>query len=423
MIKSLRLRLTLTFVGLSTLLVLCLGGLGLVFMHEVLTAELDEHARVLMSEFGHAIDLDGDRPFFRDWKRVVQTDPQRGLAAIVLFDSNGNLLEHYGPTAISHRMQAREASAGAVSYRIRSTALIAPSGKTIGFLQIEVPTTERDNGLRRYGLLYAVLAPLLLLGLAVTSYFVSGKAVKPLEDNVESMRKFLADAGHELNTPLAIISARAESLQRKLQRTELGTADTEVILKSAERTSRLATDLLLLSELEQSKAPRHSSLINIDDLLMQLVQDFTDRFEQKNIRLDYKVDSKATLYADSDDLYRAIANLIENALRYTCEGGTVRVMSSRNDDALLLTIQDAGIGIPAESLEKIFDRFYRVDHSRARASGGSGLGLAITKVILENHGARVSAESTLGKGSKFQIVFPIGTSTRLTTDTQQRQSK
>jgi signal transduction histidine kinase len=382
-----------------------LAFVGAGFLYTELTASLDEQLRMMASEFGHAIDLKGTTPYFRDWKRVVQTDPPRSVGTIQLFSAEGKLLESYGPKGIPSLLDTPEARLGNLSMRVRSTPL-EYDGKTLGYMQLQLSTAGRDEALRDLWIMFAGMAPFMLLGLGITSYFVSGKAVRPLELNIESLRSFLADAGHELNTPLAIIRARAESLERKLSRQGLDTADVQVIATSAERTTRLANDLMLLAEVESVHSPRKLQQVALNTLIEQAAQDFSDRFAEKQIGLKLAPMPSAVVWASGDDLYRAIANLIENAARYTESGGSVSIALEPSESGFNIIVHDTGIGIPTEDLPFVFNRFYRVDSSRSRASGGFGLGLAIVKAIIEAHGGSISVTSAVGVGTKFTLALP-----------------
>lgn len=402
MTRALRWRLALSFVVLSSLVCLVLSLVGLVLMYSELTASLDKQAKVLTSEFGHAIDLRGGVPCFRDWKRVVQTNPPRGIATIQLFSPTGVLLESYGPKNIERLVAQKEIAREDAKYRVMSTPLIR-DGRSVGTLQIIVSAAQRDEAVYNFFITMAGLAPLLVLGLGLTSFWVSGKAVEPLELNIRNMRLFLADAGHELNTPLSIIAARAESLTRKLERKNLDVSDVNVIAKSARRTIALANDLMLLSELEGALSERGQTEVDVADLLNQVGQDFSDRFASKGIALEVAELPQAVITGNADDLYRAFANLLENAYRYTDKAGHVRVSARMNESCLRVEIQDSGRGISAEHLPHIFERFYRVDKSRSRTSGGAGLGLAIVKAVIEQHDGTVSVASTDGVGSIFTV--------------------
>lgn len=405
MIRSLRWRLTITFVALSSLVCLALALLALGFMYGQLTSSMDAQLRLLASEFGHAIDVRDGVPYFRGWTRVVETNPKRSLGTIQLFSADGKLLESYGPKGFPALVKGTDVQFAGQQMRVRSTPL-RWDGHVVGHLQLQLSTNNRDEALRDFGIIIAELTPLLLIGLGATSYFVSGKAVRPLQDNIEGLRAFLADAGHELNTPLAIIRARAETLERKLNRQGVDASDIHVISNTAERTTRLANDLMLLAEIEGAKDPRRSAVFQLESLIEQLVQDFSDRFEQNNVALEILRLDPSLVKASSDDLYRAIANLLENVLRYTDAGGKVTVELTSNEHADLITVEDSGPGIAAEHLPFIFDRFYRVDKSRSRASGGSGLGLAIVRAIVSAHGGTIQVSSTVGIGTRFVITLP-----------------
>jgi signal transduction histidine kinase len=411
MIKSLRWRLTFTSVALSSLVCLVLALIGLAYLYNELTSSIDEQLRVMTSQIGFAVDLKDNVPYFRNWKRVAQTTPARSVATIQLYSVDGRLLEAFGPKGVPSLAREKEARFDGKTLRIRSTPLLR-SGKVVGYLQMQMSTRDRDEALREFAVIIAGLAPLLLLGLGVSSYFVSGKAVQPLVENIENMRSFLSDAGHELNTPLAIIRARAEALERKLERQNIDASDVKVISSSAERTTRLAADFMLLAAVEGNRAPRSSDQVALDSLVRQVAQDFSDRFQQKGISLKLVGAQKGYVWASSDDLYRAIANLLENALRYTECGGTVKVELKSGDGLFFISVQDSGIGIPPENLPFIFERFYRIDKSRSRASGGSGLGLAIVKAIVEAHGGGVSVASKVGIGSTFTLTLPGRTAGR-----------
>jgi signal transduction histidine kinase len=378
-----------------------LALVGLFFMYSELTASLDKQTKVLTSEFGHAIDVSNGLPYFRDWKRVVQTNPPRGIATIQLFSPTGELLDSYGPKNVERLLTTNEIKNGEDKFRVRSTPLMR-NGRSIGYLQIMVSAAQRDEAVYNFALTMAALAPLMVLGLGLTSFWVSGKAVEPLEANIENMRSFLADAGHELNTPLSIIIARAESLQRKLERKNVETSDIAVITKSANRTISLANDLMLLSELEGPLSVRGNADVDISDVISQIGQDFSERLQAKQIELEIGDIPSVYVTGNPDDLYRAFANLVENAYRYT-DSGKVRISAALADGWITVRVEDTGVGIGPEHLALVFDRFYRIDKSRSRNSGGSGLGLAIVKAVIEQHGGTISLTSKVGVGTTFNI--------------------
>jgi len=400
-----RLSLTLWFVLLSSVVYIVLSMLGFAAFKASITESIDEELRILASEIGHAVDLAQEKPRFRDWARTLKTDPARGLATIQLFDTNGNLLEEFGPKA-SPKLYRRigDLNEGGKNYRISYTPLIS-DGKIFGYLQFELSAAGRDQSTDRLLLISLLLGPCVVLGLGASSYIVSGLAARPLQDNLENMRRFIADAGHELNTPLSIVKAKIESMERKLSGDPL--ADELLACRRAlGRMEIVVENLMYLTELDarEFKAGQ-KELIDLRSLCSQIIDDFEARFEGKNVSLTLLDGDSVTIAADSDSLYRAVSNLVENAWRYTEAGGSVTLSCLKRGDKAEISVADNGPGIPSESLKKIFERFYRVDRSRSRMSGGVGLGLSIVKAIVEKHGGTVAVESS-SHGSTFTLTLP-----------------
>ncbi len=163
----------------------------------------------------------------------------------------------------------------------------------------------------------------------------------------------------------------------------------------------------MLTKTEQAVLSQQIAPVRLDVLINEVTDEFGALFEDKNIRLEVGRVQKVRLIGDREALHRMLANLLQNALNYTDTGGSVSVSLSAGINSATLKIADTGIGIPEESKNKIFDRFYRVDTSRARSVGGSGLGLSIVKAIAESHHASVNVQSEIGKGTSFTITFPV----------------
>ncbi len=242
-----------------------------------------------------------------------------------------------------------------------------------------------------------------------------GGAVIVLHDltdmrRLENVRRdFVANVSHELKTPLTSISGYAETLladkpdDATVQRF-LGT-----ILGNSRRMHRLVDDLLDLSRIESGHWQPSPSPLSADAAVRDAVALHLDQATERHVRLEAEgPDSDIEFHADADAVRQVLSNLVDNALRYTPAGGRITVRAEEADDGVLLSVSDTGSGIPLEHLPRIFERFYRADPSRSREEGGTGLGLSIVRHLVESHGGRVSAESTLGQGTVISCWFPKG---------------
>jgi signal transduction histidine kinase len=406
MFKGLRWSIAAWFVCLSSMVYLALTTVAIACFYWILTAVLDKELKVIASEVGHAIDVRGDLPYFRDWAREVETDPARSLASIQLFDTGGKLLDHYGPKGIEKLLRSQpEAKNDGLSMRVNVSPL-THHGQTVGFMQIQLPTRDRDSSTGQMAIVMLSVAPFVILGLGATGYVVSAKAVRPIEENMEMLKRFVADAGHELNTPLTIAQAKAESFEAKLAKQNLPQEDLKIISSSIGRMAKIVNDLMLLAEIEGPLVTEEKQPVDVCQIVTQVAGEFSERFQEKGV--SFKSELKPlSMPGYPDMVYRLISNLLENALRYTETGGEVRIKTSSETNPARLIVEDTGIGIPPDSLPFVFDRFYRVDKSRSRLSGGTGIGLSIVKAIAEAHNGFVSVDSEPGKGSSFIVSLPL----------------
>lgn len=227
---------------------------------------------------------------------------------------------------------------------------------------------------------------------------------------LEEMRsEFVANVSHELRTPLTSIRGFAETLlDGALEDPKVARQFLEIINTETERLSRLIDELLNLSKIEDRKSVPNRQPLEIEELIEQVVAILQPRSQEKNITI--KVDLPENLpvvQGDSDMLSQVLINLIDNAVSYTQPGGEIRIGAAAGQDELKVDVQDNGIGIPPESLSRVFERFYRVDKARSREQGGTGLGLSIVKHIIDAHRGSVQVESKVGKGSTFSFVLPL----------------
>ncbi len=228
---------------------------------------------------------------------------------------------------------------------------------------------------------------------------------------LETMRRdFVANVSHELKTPLTAIAGYAETLAAEADPSSQTAGFAATIGQNARRMQLLVDGLLDLSRIESGHWQPKRSVVEIDAAARDAWAPFVERAETAHVRFDTTVPRDAhALSADPDALRQIFTNLFDNALRHTRAGGTIRVTAQVVADGVAVSVADSGSGIPAEHLPRIFERFYRVDHGRARHQGGTGLGLAIVKHLVEAHGGRAEAESTLGHGTTIRLHFPAVT--------------
>jgi two-component system, OmpR family, phosphate regulon sensor histidine kinase PhoR len=219
--------------------------------------------------------------------------------------------------------------------------------------------------------------------------------------------EFVANVSHELRTPLSLIKGYVETLlDGAKDNPEVQTKFLQTIQRNSERLQFLIEDLLTISELESGRLKMNLQSLRLRSLVDRVLEDFKTQAESRRVELKNQVPD-LTARGDSERLQQVLGNLVGNAIKYGRDGGHVSVTGQvLNGSAIELCVQDDGPGIPTESLERIFERFYRVDKARSREQGGTGLGLSIVKHIVQSHGGKVWAKSELGHGTAFYFTLP-----------------
>ena len=247
------------------------------------------------------------------------------------------------------------------------------------------------------------------------SGFISG-LVAVLHDTTEQekeereRRLFVSNVSHELRTPLTSVKSYLEALDEGALYDPVAPDFIKVSLDETNRMMRMVTDLLHLSRIDNATTRLDVELINFTAFITFILNRFDkmrSQDDEKKYELvrDYSINS-VWIEIDTDKMTQVIDNILNNAIKYSPDGGKITVSMKTTDDQMILSISDQGLGIPKQDLPKIFDRFYRVDRARSRAQGGTGLGLAIAKEIIKQHNGFIWAKSEYGKGSTFTIVLP-----------------
>ncbi|WP_288678273.1 HAMP domain-containing sensor histidine kinase [uncultured Clostridium sp.] len=220
----------------------------------------------------------------------------------------------------------------------------------------------------------------------------------------ENIRKRLTgDISHELKTPLTNIQSHLEAMIDGVwEPTEERLLS---VKEEAERLSSLVSDMQKLNRYDEASIKLKKDNVNISDIICFVIFQFSNLAKSKNIKIEYEK-KNINLYCDKDKITQALVNILSNAIRYSNEGSTIFIEEKLKDNKVIISIEDQGIGISEEDLKYVFERFYRADKSRTRATGGTGIGLTIVKSIVSSHEGEVKLESKLGEGSKFTIILP-----------------
>jgi two-component system phosphate regulon sensor histidine kinase PhoR len=244
----------------------------------------------------------------------------------------------------------------------------------------------------------------------------TGHALRTEMENlkrVETYRKdYLGNVSHELKTPLFSIRGFAETLLNgAIERPEVRTEFVQKILRNSDRLANLASDLGEIAKIEMGELKMRRAPFQLADLVRDVIDEIEPIAQHKNVRLIAEAAAKLPpVMGDEDRIRQVLVNLVDNGVKYTNEGGHVKLAATAKGASVDIVVSDDGIGVAPEHVQRLTERFYRVDASRSRAQGGTGLGLAIVKHILSAHGQPLRIESRLGTGSSFSFSLPVATS-------------
>lgn len=406
MFRSLRWRLTLFFVLSAGVIYVALAIVGGLILQQGIDNSLNEELEEMALEIDDIIDMSNLEPELTRWRHG---NPNRAfMPTVEIFSKQHVLLGASGPIrnvpflGPNNDDKIADMRLGVNHLRVLSHPIEEKS--EAGWMQLAIPLRQRDIAISTYYNTCAFMSPLLLFALAITGFLFAKRATRPVEESFAILRNFVADAGHELNTPITIMQANVEALQGNFSTLE---ETLPVIMRTCERMANLVRDLLLLAQLESpAEQSKIKTDIDLHSMTRALHEEFIRLYEAKNIALNCNSQLGLVVEGDYDEIHRAVTNLLKNALNYT-DSGSVSLNVRRAGSHAEISVTDTGKGIPADSIDQIFNRFYRVDRHRARSAGGSGLGLAIVRAIIENHGGSIHVKSVLGEGSTFSIELPL----------------
>ena len=298
-------------------------------------------------------------------------------------------------------------TAGGSDYRLYSRA-VTDEQRTIAVVQVGRSLEEHQEQLRMLALVL-IATGVGGLGLATAGgLFVAGRALRPVREAFQRQRSFVADASHELRTPLTLLRGNAEMLQMSAG-SGLSDSDTRSlteIIRQTEQIERLIADMSTLARMDEGHVLLQPGPVDIGALLRQAATDADSLSAGKTLTIVTETEGDMRAIADEARIRQLLLALVDNAVRYTPTGGSIVLRAQALNSQIEVTVSDTGPGIPAQHLDRVFERFYRVDPSRSREQGGSGLGLAISRSIAETQGGTLTASSREGGGATFTLLLP-----------------
>lgn len=268
---------------------------------------------------------------------------------------------------------------------------------------IEIAETAREIGENDLGRRINVTTKDELGSLAATL----NQMISRLEKSFLRQKQFTGDASHELRTPLAVIRAESTLALQKARDLASYQKSLEIISQETERMTLIIEQLLTLARVDSGRSPYYFEIIDLAGFIRIICQDMDILCQEKGLLLSLDLTSGIHIKADRKSIHSLLVNLIDNAITATAERGEISVKLQRSGTSAVISVEDTGIGIPAQEIPMIFERFYRVDKARSRSMGNSGLGLAICRHIIDIHGGTIDVKSEPGHGSCFQVLIPM----------------
>lgn len=452
-IVPIRIKLTLWYVLFLGVILFAFSVSIYAILSAQLHSEADSSLRIVSSQLLANIEIVQDLPIFR--KTVeMESLSNRLLAegfAVRLMDGSGSIVEGFGPFGIlkaSLELSDREFTT--VSTSVGVWRIFTVKIGQWGWMQVGESLSSVRIALFRLSRLMLILGPTIIILAVLGGFYMAKKSLEPveritllaeeisveklnkrlnltlpndelghlastfdgmlerLEESVKKQRQFTSDAAHELRTPLTAIRSIVDvTLHRDRDSDEYVNALVQ-IQNEIERLSSIIDDLLVITRLENSLQKGDYKVFPAGVLIEDVLDTIAVLAKEKNIHIMTEIPSDLEIAGDRQKLSRAIFNLVDNAIKYTPEGGQIRISGEKDQsrEEVEILIEDNGIGIPVDEIDKIFDRFYRVDKARSETRG-TGLGLSIAQEIVKAHNGTITVKSSSQQGSIFRVTLPL----------------
>lgn len=353
------------------------------------------------------------------WRNILEKN--QGLE---WFDSNGQLLATEGNTFANYPLSQTIAvknlneDAALIEKKDNMRSISIPIYKYVdektltleGYIRASQSDTELNARLNRLQLGLEIGGVIVLILSSISSTLLTFMVIKPMKKSFNHLKQFTTDASHELRNPLTSIKTTVELMQSHKE--QLSADDVKKIAMigtATEKIYRLVEDLRFLSQTDAIIQNSHLEYpkIPIDEILEDVAENFETQTAYKELSFEFCLPGSILIKGDAHQLKRLFTNLLENSIKYTKNGGIVKLHLERCKNFALVRVEDNGIGIPQEYLPMIFKRFWRADTARNQNTEGLGLGLAIVQAIIQGHRGRIYVESQVGVGSSFQVYLPL----------------
>ena len=415
-LDRLRLRLTAWYAATFGLILVLLGGGLFLTIRSQMSRHLDDSLRLAVGELMRAARI---RELEARTARGAVVDAVDELhipdRALYLLATDGSpvkppvadaWIEAAARTAAQRGSVDLEVSLAGRRLRLHAERFTVPGRTYVGAAVADVVELEDQYAALIGAFGAAALAGLVLV--AAGGWLLVRKSTGPVEASMETMRRFMADAAHELRTPITVLRSQAEVALQRERDAEGYAAALRRVESEAERLGATVEDLLTLARADAGERPVERRRVFLDDLALDAASGARALATKRGVALEVGTFEEAVVTGDPALLRQLLMIVLDNAVKFTPGGGRVRVSAAAPSGQAEVVVEDTGVGIPAEQLPHVFDRFYRGDPARARGNGaeGAGLGLAIARWIAEAHGARIDVTSEPGKGTRVAIRFP-----------------
>ncbi len=421
LLRRTRRRLFAVTMALLTLLVVGVGAATAVVALRVLDSDVD-HALIEAVDARAAVAVNETRGDNGPVDTDAGADPDRPTGQsdtfVLVLDTSGQVVENrsnYPMTGLPDRpaltvaaqdgQDLRTISANGVELRLY-TVPITRDGQAAGFVQGGIRLDLHDRIARTLVFAIAAVGAVGLVGAALITLLVTGRALRPVREGFEAQRRFVADASHELRTPAALIRANAEVIEREGLVAEDGRPLVEDIVAEADRLGLLVGDLLQLAAWDETQLAVAPITLDVASLAADTVRGATALAAERGVGLSHEADGPVYARADRDRFVQLLLILVDNAVDHSPRGTTVTVRVRRAGPQAVVEVEDQGPGIPPDARERIFEPFTRLHGTTRHGSGGTGLGLAIARRITDAMHGTISVASPEGAGARFTVALP-----------------